>query len=214
MRDWLGSRLLLGALGASAVLSIAGCGGSATFPAAGNDGGAGIPVALAPRHEGAAKVAMAVDEADLRQAIERHRITKKRAKSPVEFAGADLNSDGKAEALVLFSGDDWCSPTGCSLAVFTPGAHGYRLVSHIVSVKAPVAVAQSGNAGWRDLLVKTGGGATEVRTVRLQFTGGGYPVNALLQPQPAADATAEAEIIIGAGNGKPSRDAMASQLPR
>jgi hypothetical protein len=156
---------------------------------------------------------MPVNETELRQAIERHRITKKRGESPVEFAGADLNSDGKAEALVLFSGSDWCSPTGCSLAVFTPGQFGYRLVSHIVSVKGPVSVASGGNAGWRDLLVKTGGGATPTRTVRLQFTGGGYPVNALLQPQPTPDVVASAETIIGgdAQQGR-SRGAMA-QLP-
>lgn len=167
------------------------------------------PVALAPRRDGAAPVAMPVKEADLRQAIERHRITKKRNESPVEFAGADLNSDGEAEAIVLFKGPDWCSPTGCSLAVFAPSQFGYRTVSHTVSVKAPVAVGPGSNAGWRDLIVQAGGGAAPLKTVRLQFTGGGYPVNALLQPQPVDEVVSQGEMLIQGGGG-----AQSAGLPR
>ncbi len=154
---------------------------------------------------------MSVDEPELRKAIERHRITKKRNESPVEFAGADLNSDGQAEAVVLFTGADWCSPTGCSLVVFAPSQFGYRTVSHTVSVKAPVGVGPGSNAGWRDLIAQSGGGAAPLKTVRLQFTGGGYPVNALLQPQPGPEVTSQAEILLQGGSAAP---AGVAQLPR
>ena len=36
-------------------------------------------------------------------------------------------------------------------------------------------------------MVNTGGGNAPVRTVRLGFSGKGYPANALLQPEPVSD---------------------------
>jgi hypothetical protein len=214
MKDRLPTRLLRGVL--SIVMLVfcafaAGCGSSGGPDTAAFEP-APQPVALSPRRDGAPTVSMAVDEAELRKAIERHRITKKRRESPVEFAGADLNSDGKGEAVVLFTGDDWCSPTGCSLVVFAPSEFGYRTISHTVSAKGPLAVGPGSNAGWRDLLVRTGGGAAPVRTVRLQFSGGGYPVNALLQPEPTPDVVAQGEMLIQGGQGATA--SAATQPPR
>jgi hypothetical protein len=140
---------------------------------------------------------MQIDQNEMRKAIERHRISKKRNESAFEFAGADLNGDGRAEALVLFTGQDWCSPMGCSLVVFQPEEFGFRPISHIVGVKAPVGVAPEGNAGWRDLVVKSGGGPG--RIVRLQFTGGGYPVNAAIQPEVPRDQASLSEVVITGG---------------
>jgi hypothetical protein len=135
---------------------------------------------------------MAVDQEALTKAIERLRITKKKkGDSPFDQAGADLNSDGRAKALVLFTGADWCSPQGCTLAVFEPSDVGFKPISQIVGVKAPVAAGPGSNAGWRDLIVKTGAN----KIVRLQFTGGGYPSNAAGQPDASAD-VAQSEILI------------------
>ncbi len=152
---------------------------------------AGAPVALAPRRGSTQSIAMAVNQDDLTKAIDRHRITKKKAEGPFDQSGADLNSDGRAKALVLFTGQDWCSPQGCTLVVFQPSEVGYRPISQIVGVKAPVAVGPGSNAGWRDLIVKTGSN----KIVRLQFTGGGYPSNASTQPDGSAD-VAQAEVLI------------------
>jgi hypothetical protein len=134
---------------------------------------------------------MQVNQEALTKAIERLRISKKKGESPFDQAGADLNSDGRAKALVLFTGSDWCSPRGCTLVVFEPSDVGFRPISQIIGVKAPVAAGPGSNAGWRDLIVKTGAG----KIVRLQFTGGGYPLNAAGQPDASAD-VAQSEILI------------------
>ena len=137
-------------------------------------------------------VAMAVDQDALSKAVERLRITKKKKDNgPYEQAGADLNSDGRAKALVLFTGQDWCSPQGCTLVVFEPGEVGFRPISQTIGVKSPIAAGPSSNAGWRDLIVKTGGS----KIVRLQFTGGGYPANAAGQADASAD-VAQSEVLI------------------
>ncbi len=137
-------------------------------------------------------MAMPVDQDALSKAFERLRITKKKKEGgPFDQAGADLNSDGRAKALVLFTGQDWCSPQGCTLVVFEPSEVGFRPISQTISVKAPVAVGAGSNAGWRDLIVKTGTN----KIVQLQFTGGGYPVNATGQPDASAD-VAQSEVLI------------------
>ncbi|MGO8954378.1 MAG: hypothetical protein ACLPWS_07150 [Rhodomicrobium sp.] len=154
--------------------------------------GAAGPVALAPHRATPQAIAMAADQDALVKAIERLRITKKKkGESPFDQAGADLNSDGQAKALVLFTGPDWCSPQGCTLAIFEPGETGYRPISQTIGVKAPVAAGPGSNAGWRDLIVKTGTN----KIVRLQFTGGGYPTNAAGQPDASAD-VAQSEVLI------------------
>src|SRR5208283_5318345 len=80
---------------------------------------------------------------------------------------------------------------GCTLVVFEPSEVGYRPISQTIGVKAPVAAGSGSNAGWRDLIVKTGAN----KIVRLQFTGGGYPANAASQPDASAD-VAQSEVLI------------------
>ena len=139
---------------------------------------------------------MAFDQDALAKAVERLRITKKKSPgSPYDQAGADLNSDGRAKAIVLFTGQDWCSPQGCTLAVFEPGEVGFRPVSQTTGVKGPIAAGPGSNAGWRDLIVETGSN----KIVRLQFTGGGYPSNAAGQPDGSTDVS-RAEVLIQSQN--------------
>ncbi len=154
------------------------------------------PLALSPRRSGPSTIAMAVNQDEVAKAVERLRITKRKSPSPMEQAGADLNSAGNAKALVLLTGADWCSPQGCTLVVFEPSDVGFRPISQIVGVKAPIGAAQNANAGWRDLIVRTGQG----KAVRLQFTGGGYPANASAQPEAGPDAETAEVLIQGAGN--------------
>jgi hypothetical protein len=163
---------------------------SAVGPATG-DAAAG-PVALSPQKAAPQSIAMPVDQDALTKAVERLRITKKKkGDSPFDQAGADLNSDGRAKALVLFTGPEWCSPQGCTLAVFEPSEVGFRPISQTIGVKAPIAAGPGSNAGWRDLIVKTGAN----KIVRLQFTGGGYPANAANGPDASAD-VAQSEVLI------------------
>jgi hypothetical protein len=198
------------AVTAAAILAAAVLGGcsSAEKPlgavAAAPEGAPG-PLALAPRKGAPQTIAMPANPELLAKAVERLRITKKKGESPFEQAGADLNSDGRAKAIVLLTGADWCSPQGCTLAIFEPAEVGFKLVSQTIGVRAPVAAGPGSNAGWRDLIVKTGAS----KIVRLQFTGGGYPSNAAGQPDAAAEAQ-QAEILIPA----PGSQAVAANLPQ
>ncbi len=152
---------------------------------------------------------MPVNQEELAKAVERLRITKKKAESSYEQAGADLNSDGRPKALVLLTGQDWCSPQGCTLVVFQPSDVGYRPISQTVGVRAPVAAGPGSNAGWRDLIVKTGAN----KIVRLQFTGGGYPANAAVQPDAASDVE-QSEVLIQPAASQTASTFPAPGLPR
>jgi hypothetical protein len=195
---------------ASLACVLAACGGSSEKPESSVTSGAsdGAPVALAPRKSAPQNVAMSVNQDEVLKAAERLRMTKKKKEGPFDQAGADFNSDGRAKALVLFTGQDWCSPQGCTLVIFEPSDIGFRPISQIVGVKPPVAVGPGSNAGWRDLIVKTGAG----KFVRLQFTGGGYPTNAATQPDAASDAS-QSEVLIQPAGGQSASAAPGEAEP-
>ncbi len=186
----------LAAAAAAAVLML----GCTTQPTSGPDEfTTNRPVTLAPPSGSATErrvTLAAVDETELRKAIERYRIKLDREESPVETAGVDLTGDGVPEALALFTGPDWCVTTGCSFIVFRQSETGYEAVSRTTRVRGPVKVGPGSNAGWRDLIVKTGGGAAPIRFVRLGFSGDGYPGNALLQAEPREEVLAQATDVI------------------
>lgn len=115
-------------------------------------------------------VEMALSDTQILPAINLYRFKNKLEKGPVQRAGADLDGDGSAEALVYLDGPD-CASTGCPLVVFAPAAQGYRAVSRIDGVVLPVAVAGEATAGWRDLIVGTATG----QPVRLMRAQNGYP---------------------------------------
>lgn len=176
---------------------LAGCGGS---------GGSGTalngeaPIALTPKQDaavgGGAALAGKIDETELRKAVDLYRLTKQREAGHYDFAAVDLNGDGRSEAVVIFAGRDWCQRTGCSLVVFQQEQAGFRMVSHMVNVRPAVMVGPESSFGWRDLIVKTGGGMAPIRTVRLGFSGKGYPQNALLQPEPVAEMLARSQEVL------------------
>jgi len=156
------------------------------------------PLALTRSSERPPSALMPYDEAAAGKAIANYSINKERERASYRIAGADLNGDGQAELLVLFDGKDWCATTGCSLAIFGPAERGYRPLFRTVRVKAPVVVSQSGNNGWRHLIVMTGGGPAPMRRVLLAFGADGYPKNAMLEPEVPPAATVEGETAIDA----------------
>lgn len=187
-----------------AVALLGACGGSGSnrgTPSASMTGPTTGPVALggAPGQVAAQQSVIGpLDEADARRAIETYRLSKKRAKGPYQLVGADLNGDGVREAVVLFAGKDWCTRTGCSLAVLQKFQHGYRPISRTVRVKPPVEITDNVTNGYRDLLVQTGGGPAPERRVRLLFSGEGYSRNAMLQPEVPLGSVVRTEIAISA----------------
>lgn len=182
----------------AAALALAACGASSSPESALN---AQAPIVLTPKQDASSgapgALAGKVNEPELRKAVERYNLAKQRTPGPYDFAGVDLNGDGKSEALVMFSGPDWCQKTGCSLVVFQEEQVGYRPVSHITSARPPVLIGPEASFGWRDLMANTGGGNAPVRTVRLGFSGKGYPANALLQPEPVSDMLGRSRQVMG-----------------
>lgn len=186
---------------------LAGCGGGTARTRGLSPGNGAGPVQLGGGLRPGAErpsVLRPVNEASVRKAIENYRLSKKRTPGPVQIIGADLNEDGTVEAIVLFAGKDWCTKTGCSLAILQPGTHGHRVISRTVRVKAPVVISTDQSNGWRDLLVSTGGGGTApLRRVRLRFTGAGYPRNALLEDEIPPDVPQVGDVAIQAPAAAP-----------
>jgi len=156
-------------------------------------GGASVAAGAA-----SASVIGPLDDALARRAIENYRTSKKRSAGRYQLVGADLNGDGVREALVLFQGKDWCTRTGCSMAVFQSLDNGFRPISRTVRVKPPIEITDVATNGYRDILVQTGGGPAPERRVRLQFTGENYSRNAMLQPEVPLGSVVRTEIAIKA----------------
>lgn len=155
-----------------------------------SEGSAGAPVRLLrpdkPGSGAPGSVRMALATKSIARAIKAYQTNKRKRPGGHEIVGADLNGDGKAEALVYFTGDDWCVKTGCTLAIFSLGPRGYRPFATIKRVQPAILVAPQATQGWRDLIASSGKGSIIARTVRLRFSTEGYPRNASVVP-PIAD---------------------------
>lgn len=197
IRGWLAALLALVLL-----LPLPGC--------KSNQGGAGVggpdssqPLALGGgAGQGAGASALVpVDEVLAHRAIENYRINKNRKKGPYQMQGVDLDGDGVGEAMVLFGGEDWCTKSGCSLAILKSDERGYKPIFRTVRVRAPVIVSRNESQGWRDIIVTSGGGGAPVRRVVLRFSGNGYPRNAMQEPEYPREAPLDGEIAIAVGQG-------------
>ncbi|MDA7945887.1 MAG: hypothetical protein MPJ78_00255 [Hyphomicrobiaceae bacterium] len=187
---------------AVALLLVA-CGGggaSRSGPSAGMASNTGAPVQLggarAPAGGASNSVIGPLNDELARHAVENYRISKNRAPGRYQMVGADLNGDGVREAMVLFQGKDWCTRTGCSMAIFQTFDHGFRPISRTVRVKPPIEIADTVTNGYRDLLVQTGGGPAPERRVRLRFTGEHYSRNAMLEQEVPLGSVVRTEIAI------------------
>ncbi len=144
------------------------------------------------------RVKSSLDQRAIRRAIRNYRITKKHPKGPYRVMGADLNTNGKGEAIVLYTGEGWCAPTGCTLAVFGKTDRGYRIISVTRRVKAPIYVARQSGFGWRGLTVDTGIKGKTLQSVILKFNGSRYPGNATLVERIPGRGGDKGELLIGA----------------
>jgi hypothetical protein len=90
-------------------------------------------------------------------------------------AFADLNGDGRAEALVSLQSGMFCGSGGCSLYVYEQAGNSWRQVAELVIVDAPVRLLFTRSHGWRDLEVSLRGlGAEPPAEARAVFDGRTY----------------------------------------
>lgn len=110
-----------------------------------------------------------------------------------QSAMADLNADGREDAVVLLSGNEWCGSGGCTMLVLKgEEAEAYTLVSRSTVTRAPIRVAASASNGWKDLIVSTRG----LDDALMAFDGSGYPGNPSVQSAASAEQVAAAATII------------------
>ncbi|MEO8385059.1 MAG: hypothetical protein ABI583_07455 [Betaproteobacteria bacterium] len=91
------------------------------------------------------------------------------------YSMADLNNDGKQEALVLMSGD-WCGSGGCSLAIFKATDRGFKFLSSSTISQEPISVLKEVRYGWQTLVVSTNFDARQVHAL-MRYNGARYPLN-------------------------------------
>jgi hypothetical protein len=102
------------------------------------------------------------------------------ADSPAfRWALADLDDDGRDDAIVLLTGPKYCGADGCTMLVFRGTDQGFTLVSASAIVMAPIRVSANSVDGWRSLIVYSKGKGNVV----LRFSGTRYPANTSIQPQ-------------------------------
>ena len=112
-------------------------------------------------------------------------------------ASIDLNGDGRPEIIVHVIGTTACGTGGCPTLVFTPRGKGYRLVSAISVSRPPIRVAQTRTNGWRNLVVRSGGGGAHAGDMELAFDGKRYPANpSIAGPRVQPFSGADAQVVI------------------
>lgn len=89
----------------------------------------------------------------------------------------DLNNDAVDDAIVFLQGQSWCAPEGCTMLVLQGVGEGFKVVTKVSEVLAPVQVAESLSHAWRDIIVHS-----NEQEKLLQFDGRGYPPKAAEQP--------------------------------
>ncbi len=99
-------------------------------------------------------------------------------------AFADLDGDGRDEALVSLHSGLFCGSGGCALYIYTPAGASWREVAELTIVNAPVRLLATRSRGWRDLAVHVRGGGAEIpHEARMRFDGRTYASNPSMAPR-------------------------------
>jgi len=99
-------------------------------------------------------------------------------------AFADLNGDGRDEALVSLYSGLFCGSGGCALFIYTPSGGSWREIAELTIVNAPVRLLATRTHGWRDLAVHVRGGGMEIPyEARIRFGGRTYASNPSMAPR-------------------------------
>lgn len=117
-------------------------------------------------------------------------------------AFADLDGDGREEALVSLSSGYFCGSGGCALYIYTRAGDSWRQVAELTISNPPVRLLTTRSRGWRDLAVQVrGGGFERPREALIRFDGRTYASNPSLAPR-ARGRTAGRVLISGNEEGQ------------
>ena len=111
---------------------------------------------------------------------------------PFRYAFTDLDHDGRADAIVLLLGGNWCGSGGCNMLVFRAAANGFTLVSASTITNEPIRVSPEKSHGWRTLIVFAKGKGN----VLMRFDGRRYPLNPSAQPKATAAQVSAALVVM------------------
>jgi len=92
----------------------------------------------------------------------------------VTIAFADLDDDGRREALAYISGQGRCGTGGCNLYVVRKGARGAEIIGRKPAVNLPIRVLEHRTRGWRDIGLVARQDAMTRYEVALRFDGWKY----------------------------------------
>lgn len=95
---------------------------------------------------------------------------------------ADLNGDGRPEALVYLMSSNYCGSGGCTLFIYTPEQGSFSQHGSMSVTSLPVRALNSRTRGWRDLAVGVSGGGTRARTVLIPHGAITYADNPTVAP--------------------------------
>ncbi|EME9800837.1 hypothetical protein WL058_00075 [Vibrio alginolyticus] len=99
---------------------------------------------------------------------------------------ADLNSDGKAEYIVLLQDRYFCGSGGCAAYMFDNEGN---VINRMSVTRTPIVLADSYSNGWQDFIVWSNG------SYRLMsYNGESYPSNPSLEQKVDRDANQQAAI--------------------
>lgn len=111
---------------------------------------------------------------------------------------ADLNGDGRPEALVYMISGAYCGSGGCTLFIYTPEQGSFYQHGSLSVTSLPVRALNSRTRGWRDLAVGVSGGGTPARTVLVPHGAITYPENPTVAPARTLRQVPPGQIVIAA----------------
>jgi hypothetical protein len=122
-----------------------------------------------------------------------------RAATRYVIALADLNGDGRAEALIYVTGGGACGSGGCNLYIMERHRTSWRTVSTISVAWPDVRLLATSHHGWRDIGVFVhGGGIVHGYEAQLRFDGIAYPANPTIWPARPERHESQGRVVIAA----------------
>jgi hypothetical protein len=120
---------------------------------------------------------------------------------------ADLDGDGRPEAIVYMMSRGYCGTGGCHVFIYRATGRSWWRTARITVSNLPIRVLDSRTHGWRDLGISQ----RELRgnhfvryEARLRFNGRTYPLNPSVPPAQQLTRRVPGRILIGENNrGRP-----------